>query len=143
MRSVAHEWQDAEGDLPSFVAMNGGAPGGGFLGLNFDPYVIGNLDAPLDNLNLPDGVDDDRLSRRLKALEVLNNRFGQKGDLAKVTEHKKATDKALRCGPVPRSRRLISNWRSPRRCKPMACRRWSPKVRKHRRSASRCCWRGG
>jgi uncharacterized protein (DUF1501 family) len=93
---VAHEWRDQEGDLPSFVALNGGAPGGGFLGLNFDPYVVGNLDAPLDNLNLPDGVDEERLNRRLKALEALNNRFAQKGDAARVAEHKKFTDKALK-----------------------------------------------
>ncbi len=98
---VAHEWKDTEGDLPSFVALNGGAPGGGFLGLNFDPYVVGNLDAPLDNLNLPDGVDEDRLDRRLKALEALNKRYGDKGDAAKVQEHKKVTDKALKLRKSP------------------------------------------
>jgi uncharacterized protein (DUF1501 family) len=98
---VAHKWKDTESDLPSFVALNGGAPGGGFLGLDFDPYVVGNLDAPLDNLNLPDGIDEDRLDRRLKALEVLNDRFGLKGDLAKVIEHKKVTDKALKLRKSP------------------------------------------
>jgi hypothetical protein len=72
---VANEWRDKEGDLPSFVSLNGTAPGGGFLGLNFDPYVVGNLDAPLDNINLPDGVDEDRLARRLKALDALNKRY--------------------------------------------------------------------
>ncbi len=99
---VAHEWKDNEGDLPSFVALNNSSPpGGGFLGLDFDPYVVGNLDAPLDNLNLPDGVDEDRLGRRIKALAALNDRFGQKGDLARVNEHKKVTDKALKLRKSP------------------------------------------
>jgi uncharacterized protein (DUF1501 family) len=98
---AAHEWKDTESDLPSFVALNGGAPGGGFLGLDFDPYVVGNLDAPLENLTLPDGVDENRLGRRLEALDALNKVYGQKGDLAKMREHTKVHAKALKLRKSP------------------------------------------
>jgi hypothetical protein len=69
---VAREWSADDGDLPALVALNGTAPGPGFLGVEFAPYIIGNLDAPLENVALPDDVSEERLDRRLGALELFN-----------------------------------------------------------------------
>ena len=72
---VAKTWSEEKDELPNFVSINAGGGDGGFLGVEFSPHMISNLDAPIDNLSLPDGVDDDRLARRLKGLGALNKSF--------------------------------------------------------------------
>jgi uncharacterized protein (DUF1501 family) len=98
---VAKEWSAEDGDLPSFVALNGSAPGPGFLGIEFQPHVIANMDAPLDNIALPEGVDEARLQRRLQALESFNKGSAQRMAAGRVAEQKRFTDKALKLRTSP------------------------------------------
>jgi uncharacterized protein (DUF1501 family) len=59
------------------------------------PYVVGNLDTPVENLNLPEGVDEQRRQRQLKALATLNAGFARRVDRASVAEHERFTAKAM------------------------------------------------
>jgi hypothetical protein len=93
---VAKEWTAEDGDLPAFVALNGGAAGPGFFGVEYSPYIIGNLDAPIGNLTLPEGVDEQRRQRQLAVLKSLNGGFAKKVDRTAVAEQERFTAKALR-----------------------------------------------
>src|SRR5262245_60427559 len=98
---VAREWSAEDGDLPAFVAINGGVPGAGFLGVECAPFTLANPDAPFENLNPPGGVDEPRLERRLKALGALNRRFAAAGDAGAVADHERFAARALRLRKSP------------------------------------------
>jgi uncharacterized protein (DUF1501 family) len=98
---VARTWTGEEDELPGYVAINGGAPGAGFLGVEYAPHLIANLDAPLENVNLPEGVGEDRLERRLKALDALNKGFARRSNPARVADHERMTARALRFRKSP------------------------------------------
>jgi hypothetical protein len=98
---VAREWSAEEGDLPSFVALNGSGPSPGFFGVEFAPHVIANLDAPLDNIALPDGVDEQRLARRLQALDAFDRGGTRRLDPDGIADHKRFTARALRFRSSP------------------------------------------
>lgn len=98
---AARAWQGEDGDLPAFVAINGSSAGPGFFGAEFAPHIIGNLAAPLDNIALPDGVDDARLDRRRQALEAFNQTFARRVDPAVVADTERFTRKALRLRSSP------------------------------------------
>jgi uncharacterized protein (DUF1501 family) len=98
---MAREWTAEDGDLPAFVSLNGSAPGGGFFGVEFAPYIVGNLDAPVDNLALPEGVDEKRRDRRLKALREFNGGFARRVDAASAAAHERFITKALKLQNSP------------------------------------------
>jgi uncharacterized protein (DUF1501 family) len=98
---LARAWSAEDGDLPAFVALNGSAPGAGFFGVEYAPHVIANLDAPLDNIALPEGVDEQRLARRLKALDAFDQGTARRMDPDRVAEQKRFTAKALRFRSSP------------------------------------------
>ena len=98
---VAKTWTEDKDELPNFVSINAGGGDGGFFGVEFSPHVISNLDAPIDNLNLPDGVDEDRLGRRLKGLDALNKSFAGRSDPGRVADHERFHAKALRLRSSP------------------------------------------
>jgi uncharacterized protein (DUF1501 family) len=98
---VAREWSAEDGDLPAFVAINESTLGGGFLGVQYSPYVITDLNAPLQNIALPEGVDAPRQDRRLKALDRFNQGFAARGDATAVAEFARFTARALRFQKSP------------------------------------------
>jgi hypothetical protein len=98
---VAREWTAEDGDLPAFVAINGSSAGPGFFGVEFSPYVINNLDAPISNNVLPEGVDEKRRERQLKALQAFNQGFAKRVDQASVRAQERFTAKALRLQKSP------------------------------------------
>ena len=98
---VAREWSAEDGDLPAFVALNGSAPGPGFFGIQFAPHVIGNLDAPLDNIGLPEGVNEVRLNRRLNALTAFNDGSSRRLDPQRLAGQQALTARALRFRKSP------------------------------------------
>ena len=75
--------------------------GAGFFGVEFAPYVVGNLDAPIDNLGLPEGIDEKRRQRQLKALSTLNAGFALRVDRASVAERGRFTARANRLRQSP------------------------------------------
>jgi uncharacterized protein (DUF1501 family) len=91
---VAHERAEESDDLPPFVALAGPSEGPGFLGSGFAPYVLPDVSATPSNVALPEGVDEDRQARRLKALERLDGGFRRRASAAEAAEHARATAKA-------------------------------------------------
>jgi uncharacterized protein (DUF1501 family) len=83
---VAAEWGRQAGDLPAFITIHGNGPTAGFLGSEHAPHAIADVTGPLANIALPEGVDEARLARRMKALAGLNKAFSDSSDAAKVEE---------------------------------------------------------
>jgi hypothetical protein len=98
---VAREWTAEDGDLPSFISINGNSAGAGFFGVEYSPYVIDNLDEPVANVALPEHVDEKRRDRQLKALDSLNHSFAKRVGRAGVADHERFTAKAIRLQKSP------------------------------------------
>jgi hypothetical protein len=98
---VARERGEEAGDLPPFVGINGASPGAGFFGVEYSPFVVGDINAPLSSIDLPEGVDEDRLSRRLKSLEGLNKEFARTSSPQRVAEVERFTTRAVRFRKSP------------------------------------------
>jgi uncharacterized protein (DUF1501 family) len=98
---VARKWTGEEGDLPAFVAVNGGSAGPGFFGVDYAPHVIGDLNAPVANIALPEGVDEQRQQRRLQALEGLNRGFAGRADPDRAGDQVRLTNRAERFRKSP------------------------------------------
>src|SRR5262249_36843260 len=98
---VAREWTGEEGDLPAFVAIGGGSAGPGFFGLDYAPHVIADLSAPVANIALPEGVDEQRQQRRLQALAGLNRGFAGRADPDRVADQVRLTNRAERFRKSP------------------------------------------
>jgi hypothetical protein len=68
-------------EIPAYVSMGGATFGAGFLGTQFAPFYIGNVDNPSQNLVLADGITDDRFRRRIDMLRGIDKEFhNQKRD---------------------------------------------------------------
>lgn len=74
--SVAQRFDAPEAEVPQYVSINT-APGPGVLGPQFGPFRIDDINNPAPALQLPEGFADERLRRRLTALEQFNRRFGE------------------------------------------------------------------
>jgi hypothetical protein len=72
---VAHELADDAVPLPAFVSIGGLPIGSGFLGANSAPYMIPDPAKTQPNLHLPKGIDEERLSRRMSLLSVLEDGY--------------------------------------------------------------------
>jgi hypothetical protein len=98
---VARRWSAEDGDLPAFVSINGSSAGPGFFGIDFAPHVITDLDTPLENVSLPEGVDADRVRRRMQGLHALNEGFARRVDPQRVAVHERFGARALRLRQSP------------------------------------------
>jgi hypothetical protein len=75
--------------LPHFVSVGNRATiGSGFLGTAFAPFVVANPEQLPTNVELPRGVDAQRLHRRLGLLENLEEDFAAAGGGPAVAAHK-------------------------------------------------------
>lgn len=88
-------------DLPRFVSLLGESHGPGFLGLEFAPLVVNDLDNPIPNLTPGEGVDAGRLRRRLTAVARLNQSFAARTDGPTVADLARLTDQAVRLAASP------------------------------------------
>ena len=100
---VAHEVGSKEHELPGFVSL-GGTQGAGYLGVEWDPFVVDNPSQPVANLAAPPGVDARRRDARLSLLDRLNQEFEQaRGDEA-VAPHRNMFHRAQRLMDSPKNR---------------------------------------
>ncbi|HJZ93017.1 MAG TPA: DUF1501 domain-containing protein [Gemmataceae bacterium] len=93
---MARERARAGDDFPAAVSIQGPSEGPGFLGVDFAPLVVGDPAGGLDNVGLPDGFDEARLERRLKAVGRLNDGFGKRTDPDRAAEQGRLTERAAR-----------------------------------------------
>jgi uncharacterized protein (DUF1501 family) len=100
---VARTWSSDEDGLPAFVAIDGTPSGAGFLGQDFAAYSVSSdpKEAGIPNVALPEGVDEARLRRRLRAMEELNRGFGRRADPAAVAAHAGSIARGLRFRSSP------------------------------------------
>lgn len=92
---VASELGDPNFDLPHFVSIGGGplagggeGGGAGFLGAAYAPFVVNDPNTLPLNIELPSGVDGERLKRRLGLMDKLEREFAESGAKARVTDHR-------------------------------------------------------
>jgi hypothetical protein len=86
---VASELGAADFDLPSFVSVGNRATtvGSGFLGMQFAPFVVANPEQMPGNVELPQGVNTGRFTRRLDLLKDLEQDFASAGGAPRVAAH--------------------------------------------------------
>src|SRR5262249_46291655 len=83
-------------DLPHFISINTPSLGAGFLGMSHSPFMVQNPNAPIANLQPPNGVTPDRMVRRLHMLSQVESDFvGQRRGQAAV-DHRSVYAKTVR-----------------------------------------------
>jgi hypothetical protein len=93
--NVAHQIGDAAFDLPSFVRIGGrrnDAGGGGFLGVDYDPFVLQNPERQPENTQ--PATRDERYARRREMLDRLEADFGAVEGADIVADHRKLIRKS-------------------------------------------------
>lgn len=87
--NVVSELADPDFDLPHMVSVGAAGPrvpGAGFLGVDYEPFAVGNPMQPPANVELP--VPRDRFSRRLGLLGALEKGgFARSGGADRVEDH--------------------------------------------------------
>src|SRR6185503_6073566 len=85
--NVAKEIGDPAFDLPGFVRVGrtqSGA-GGGFLGVNYDPFTVGNAGGPPENATV--ASTKSRFDKRLALLGQVEGGFAARGGEKEVEDH--------------------------------------------------------
>lgn len=83
--NVAKELADPEFDLPAVVSV-GPTQGAGFLGVNFEPFVVNDPGSMPQNVATP--VESSRYRRRLGLLDRLDGEFAERGGEVVVENHR-------------------------------------------------------
>jgi hypothetical protein len=94
---VTHEVREAACELPAFVRIGNGfanTSNGGFLGTEFDAFVVSNADRPPENVALTTPAD--RYQRRLQLISQLESLPGSSVDKGQVYDHRKLYENASR-----------------------------------------------
>ena len=92
---VAQQIGKPKFELPSFVRIGGkgtDAGGAGFLGVDYDPFVLQNPEAKPENTQ--PATRDERYARRLKMLEQVEANFGAVEGSDLVADHQKLIRKS-------------------------------------------------
>jgi len=90
--NITKEIGSTELDLPAIVSIGRGAQSAGFLGVEYEPFVVsrpGEMPDKLRNI-----VTEERYRRRLNLLGKLEQNFQQSGGRRSVSDHKKLYGKA-------------------------------------------------
>lgn len=90
---VTQQLGDPESDLPSFVSV-GSTIGSGFLGMEYEPFIVGNAGRLPSNVALP--TSQDRFARRRGLLSKLEAEFADNGAAQLVDAHKAIYGKSAR-----------------------------------------------
>ena len=93
--SLAKELADPELDLPAVVTVGGrqafGGTGAGFLGVDYEPFVVNNAGQLPANVAIP--VGESRFERRLGLLDELETEYAGRGGGAVVKDHQQLYQK--------------------------------------------------
>lgn len=90
---IAQQIGDPASELPSFVSI-GGTQGAGFLGMDYEPFVVNNPGTTPRNVGLP--TPDDRFNRRMNLLGRLEDEFASAGAQQLVSTHQSLYKKSSR-----------------------------------------------
>jgi hypothetical protein len=101
---TAHERGDVASDLPLFVSISGPSLSAGFLGVQYNPFIVRNVKQPLANTEHPAGVDMVRFMKRKSALDTLEDDFFARTGDPKVPSRRAVYGRAVRMMYSPRLR---------------------------------------
>jgi hypothetical protein len=93
--NVAHQIGDAAAEIPSYVRIGrdrGYRASGGILGVDFNPFVMGDARKPPSNVS--PNTDTLRFERRRNLLGSLDEQFRKRGSTGEALDHKKLYDRA-------------------------------------------------
>lgn len=90
-----------EFDLPYFISISGPSYSAEFLGKEYSPYVIKDVDKPLQNITKFKDISDSRFDERLKLLGDLEDGFYDSNGLDDVKEHKLIYEKSVKLMKSP------------------------------------------
>lgn len=90
---ITQQLGDPESELPSFVSV-GRTQGAGFLGTDYEPFVVGNPNQPPANVALTTSAK--RFARRKNLLQNLETQFAQQGAQQLVESHRAVYGKSAR-----------------------------------------------
>jgi hypothetical protein len=99
---VAHEVGDPNSDLPLFVSISGPSISAGFLGVQYNPFIVQNVKQPLQNTDYAPGVDMVRFLKRKQALEALEDDFAARTGDPKIKSRRAVYARAIRMMYAPR-----------------------------------------
>lgn len=97
---VAHAKSTREATAPAFVSI-GDTQGAGFLGPEFAPHVVNDVNNPANYIQLPEGFTEERMQKRLKALSAFNSGFAKRADAERVDDFKQLSMRADRLRKSP------------------------------------------
>lgn len=90
--NITKELADASFDIPSFVSVGRPEAGAGFLGVDYDPFVVTNPGTMPSNATPQ--VNENRFQRRLGLLDELEQEFSDRGGKTVVKNHRGIYGKA-------------------------------------------------
>lgn len=99
--AVAQQLATGECELPSFVSI-GPTIGAGFLGVDYEPFVVNNPGELPQNVGTP--VAEQRYTRRLGLLDRLEGEFGRRGAAPVVAAHRQLYGKTSQLVLSPETR---------------------------------------
>ncbi len=100
--AVAQQISDPKQDLPTVVSIGRPEAGGGFLGVDYEPFVVDNPGTLPTNVGTP--VGQDRLARRLEHMKKLEVEFSAKGGQVVVDNHQRIYEKATKLVQSPHTK---------------------------------------
>lgn len=100
---VSMERAKKDFDLPSFISIGGSTiNGGGFLGVEYAPFIVNDPSKPPENLAYPKGVTRKRFERRWKLLGAIEKTFAKGRPPALIKGHKNMIERASKFMHSPR-----------------------------------------
>jgi hypothetical protein len=94
--------------LPPAISINGPAPGAGFLGMAYSPFVVSNANNKIANLQPPQGITDERMMRRLSMLNLIEGNFNTQNRGQGGIDHRDVYKKTIRMMSDRRTRAALS-----------------------------------
>jgi uncharacterized protein (DUF1501 family) len=101
---VASELADPGFDLPHFISIGGGGANfsSSYLGMQYSAFVVNDPNRMPQNVELPQGINADRLKRRLGLMDKLQRDFEEAGGKHAVADQKALYQSAARLVLSPR-----------------------------------------
>jgi len=96
--NIAQQLGDVTSELPSFVSI-GATQGAGFLGMDYEPFVVARPGQLPENVSLT--VSQDRFDRRSKLLTQLSDEFAKTGSAQLAATHSSLYGKTSRLVLAP------------------------------------------
>jgi hypothetical protein len=93
---TAEELPDPNLELPAFVSIGGPSHDGGFLGVQYAPFVVRNVSRALENVELPAHVDGARFDRRNQLFSSMETSFAAATGDAKIEQRRAVYQSAVR-----------------------------------------------